>query len=87
MLTAEEVNEIEERAEAWVNGLDLRDEAAFHAAIESQLERLTLPPLAKRRATVLALAPVGLTEASRRKVFRQPGVVTRRIFYDTRKDW
>lgn len=87
MLTARQVEEIEREAQAWVDGLSLSGEAAFHAAVESQLERLVDPPVAKRRATALALAEVGLTEATRAGVFRRADTVGHRIFYSKDKDW
>lgn len=87
MLTEERVAEIERRAEAWAAGLALAGDDDFHAAVESQLQRLTEPPIAKRRATALALAEVGLTEASRNAVFRRPDTVRKRTFYDPNKDW
>ena len=46
MITEEEGKAIKQRAEAWAAGVGLEDEAAFYAAVETQLNRLTLPPLA-----------------------------------------
>ena len=86
-LTTEQVQEIERAAQVWVDGLALGDEGAFHAAVQSQLERLVDPPIGKRRATALALAEVGLTEATRAGVFRRPDTVGYRVFYDKDKDW
>jgi hypothetical protein len=87
MLTGEQVEAIERRAEAWVAGLTLADDDAFHTAVEVQLNRLTLPPLDKRRTTALALAEVGLTEASREGVFRRKDTISRRIFYGGDRNW
>lgn len=87
MLTKAEQEEIRRRAEAWAAAVPLADDDAFHAAVESQLQRLTLPPLAKRRATALALAQVGLTEATRVGIFGRPDMVSERIFYDRNKTW
>lgn len=87
MLTDDQVADIERRAQEWADTLSLPDEAAFSAAVESQLARLVDPPIGKRRATALALAQVGITEATRREVMRRPGIVSYRIFYSRQKDW
>ena len=88
MLTQAEVEEIERRAEQWVGGLALTSDDAFHAAVEWQLNRLTLEPLPKRRATALALAEVGLADTtSRAEVFRRSDTVGYRTFYDRDKEW
>lgn len=87
MLTFAEEQQIVRRAEQWAAGLSLAGDDDFHAAVEAQLNRLTLPPLDKRRATALALAEVGLTEATRLGVFRRPNTVSERIFYGRDKSW
>jgi hypothetical protein len=87
MITTEQGAEIRRRAEQWAAGLALGSDDDFHTAVESQLNRLTLPPLEKRRRTALALAEVGLTEASRMNVFGRKDTVSQRIFYGGDKSW
>lgn len=83
------VREIERRAEAAVAATPLPDEDAFAAAVEAQLARLAGRPsqLGKARATVLAMAQVGLTIPSQEAVFALPDVVSRRVYYDKGKGW
>lgn len=63
--------------------------AAYQEAVEQQLQRLAgMDHLAKRRATVLALAEAAVRpDISRRDVFKRPGVVSMKTFYSTDKDW
>lgn len=89
-LSAEEGEAIKRRAWAAADAIPLRDEAAFGAAVEEQLARLNVrtSQIGKARATVLALAKVGLTTFSQEQVFRNaPGIVSRRVFYDKAKGW
>lgn len=83
------VREIERRAKAAVDTATLADEESFAAAVEGQLARLEGRPsmLDKQRATVLALAQVGLTIPSQEKAFEMPEVVSRRVFYSKDKGW
>jgi hypothetical protein len=88
-LSAEETEAIKRRAWATADAIPLRDESVFSAAVEEQLARLNIraSQIGKARATVLALAEVGITKISQDKVFQQKDVVSRRVFYDKAKGW
>lgn len=84
-LDEREVAAIERRAQALVDGLALENEAQLAAAVEEQLRRLDEGEthkgnLGKKRATVLALAQVGITIPSREEVFRRKECVSRRVY-------
>lgn len=89
-LSAAEEREILRRARETAEATPLPDEEAFAAAVETQLGRLTggRPSiLEKQRATVLAMAQVGLTVPSQEVAFTMPGVVSKRVFYTKEKGW
>lgn len=81
------MGEIEQRAQAYVDSLSLETEEEFAAAVEAQLRKLPESQLYKRRATVLAMAQVGITIPTREEVFQRPEVVGKRTFFDKQKGW
>lgn len=93
MITEAQAVEIEERAAAAVESALLQTEEQLQAAVDAQLARLKHPPLEKRRATIRALAAEAIQPGgSRDNVFlRQrkgnPDIVSKGVFYSTKKDW
>lgn len=81
------MGEIEQRAQAYVDGLRLETEEEFAAAVEEQLRKLPESNLYKRRATVLAMAQVGITIPTREEVFQRKETVGKRVFFDKQKGW
>lgn len=81
------MSDIERRAQEYVDSLPLETEEEFAAAVEAQLRKLPESQLYKRRATVLAMAQVGITIPTREEVFRRKEVVGKRTFFDKQKGW
>lgn len=87
-MTPEQEADIKRRAQEYVDRLTLDTEEQFAAALEKQLARLMpLTHPAKRRATILGLAQVGLTLPSAADVFKSKETVAARTYYDRGKDW
>lgn len=86
-MDAREAAGIEQSARQWAAGVPLRDEADLAAAVEFQLARLAPPQLVKKRATVLAMAQVGLTIPGKEDVFARPDTISKRVYHDPLKGW
>jgi hypothetical protein len=88
-LTAGQLADIQRRARETVDATSLLSDDDLAAAVDRQLIRLAGRPsvLNRQRATVLAMAQVGLTIPSQEAAFDMKDVVSRRVFYDKKKGW
>lgn len=79
---------IEQRAKRIAANTKLDTDEELNAAVEAQLNRITKPPIAKRRATIRAFAEAEITPGMGvREIFGRKDTVGMRSFYGTDKNW
>lgn len=88
MIDEKQAAVIEHRARLIAANTKLDTDDEFNAAVERQLNRITEPPVPKRRATIRAFAEAEITPGMGvREIFGRKDTVGMRSFYGTDKNW